>query len=205
MSGIYLDIVGQGHQSGHDGFEEDIAIGAGQVIAAHTPIEKRITCDHIAVDLIVERKAAGRVTGSSECLERGLAELDQIALMDESLDLRLLARHLYLKYICEAHSRRQHLNLIRMYLQPDMIGLSYERIAGYVVYMAVGVDEAGRLQVQIGDGLYEQRAFGGIAAARIDDDAFLCFIVDYVGILLYRSAGQFNYLAHSFGNLGIIN
>lgn len=114
---------------------------------------------------------------SRQCLESSFAKFDQVAFVDERSHFRLLPGHLYLKYIGETNGCPQYLDLIRVDLQTYVIGISYERIARYVVYMAMGVDEARRLQAQVGDCLDQLGALSGIAAARIDHCAFLCFVV----------------------------
>ena len=54
-----------------------------------------------------------------------------------------------------------------MYLQPDMICISYEGIAGYVVHMAVGIDQTDRFQAEAVYGFDQFSPLCCIAAARV--------------------------------------
>ena len=126
-----------------------------------------------------------------QSLERSFTKCDHITIIDERFDRGLLTRHLYLKYSCEARRITQYRHLIRMYLQTDVIGIGDQGIAGYVIHMAVRIDEAHGLEAHLIDRPDEFCTLSGIATTRIDDDALHRFIIDHIGIFLKGSEGQF--------------
>lgn len=183
MAWIDYGGVGQRKELFADTVNELLMASAGEVGAADASLEEDVAGDEESVFSVVEHDAAGGVAGNVEYFQFAVADMDNVAfgkVLTDSYVGCFLGQAEGLGLL--AHARAEEL-VVGMGLDWQTIFVYDEGVADGMVYMEVGIDKVGHLQLVAVDKLYEGLFLAWRHHTRVDDGTFLAYGIIYdIGI-----------------------